>query len=130
MLGVKNYSKDYLKGCRKKIKTEIEEFQKLKSVPKDFETIFFNNMVLVLEQMFVHRLRGVEGKDGNPCNEVRMISNSILTNNAKLLADNTIKYAEGNSVLRLKLGDKIATECDDFIQLSKAFFDEIEKKFV
>lgn len=31
-----------------------------------FEALFFNNMTLVLDRYFVHRLRMVTGKDGNP----------------------------------------------------------------
>ncbi len=104
MLSVKRYSSEYISSCRKKVKSDIEAFNKLTSVTDTFENIFFNNMVLVLEQMFVHRMRGQEGKDGNPLNEVRMICNSILTNNNLLLADNTIKYNETKSVLKIKPG--------------------------
>ena len=77
----------------------------------------------------MYRMRGQEGKDGNPLNEVRMISNSILTNDNKLLADNTIKYDDTKSVLKISLGQMIALTAKDFIKLSNAFFDEIEKKF-
>jgi hypothetical protein len=63
-----------------------------------FEPVFFNNMALVLEQMFVHRMRGQEGKDGNALNEVRMICNSILLNNKNLQLDSTIKYDQAKSV--------------------------------
>lgn len=40
-----------------------------KSVLAAFETLFFNNMTLVLDRYFVHRLRMVTGKDANPLNE-------------------------------------------------------------
>ena len=86
-------------------------------------------MVLVLETMFMHRMRAQEGKDGNPLNEVRMITNSILTNDNKLLADNTIKYKAEKSVLKIKLEQEISLTAKDFIKLSDAFFDEIENKF-
>ena len=40
-------------------------------------------MVLQLEYMFVHRLSGLEGKDGNPLTEVRVLCNSLLFNGGK-----------------------------------------------
>ena len=129
MLGVKKYSKEYIKSSLKKVQSDIEKFKQILSVPESFEVAFFNNMVLVLEQMFVHRLRGQEGKDGNPLNEVRMISNSILVNKNKLLTDNTIKYNDSKSVLKIKIGEEIRLREKDFLRLSEAYFDEIEKKF-
>ena len=48
---------------------------------------FFNDQVLLLDHMFVHRLTGIEGKDGNPLNEVRVLCNSILLNQGKLQVD-------------------------------------------
>jgi len=38
------------------------------------ESVFFNDLVLVLKTSFVHGQRGMEDKDGNPLNEVRVLS--------------------------------------------------------
>ena len=56
------------------------------------EPLFFGNMLLALE-CFVHRARGLESKDGNPLNEVRMLSNSILQSGGVLAADSTISLS-------------------------------------
>jgi hypothetical protein len=55
-----------------------------KSAVEDFEVTFFNNMALLLDYMFVHRLTGIEGKDGNPLNEARVICNSLLASSPHL----------------------------------------------
>jgi hypothetical protein len=39
-----------------------------------------NLAVLLLDHLFVYRLTGIEGKDGNPLNEVRVLCNSIVLN--------------------------------------------------
>jgi hypothetical protein len=90
--------------------------------------------------MFEHRLSGIEGRDGNPLNEVRVICNSLLLNNGKLQVDRLPEWPNSavanltlppeKSVLGLKAGDKVMLSEDDFVRLSKAFFGEIEKKYL
>ena len=137
MLGMKTYEKDYVDACRAKIDADVRAFKRAGS--KELETTFFNNMVLKLEYMFVHRLTGIEGKDGNPLNEVRVVCNSILFNQSKLQIDKLpgwpnsagsgIQLPPDKSVLKLKPAEEIKVSEADFVRLAKAFFAEIEKKY-
>jgi hypothetical protein len=86
--------------------------------------------VIVLEGCFVHRLRGVEGKDGNPLNEVRVLATSILEHDGVLTVEKSIKWKPEASVLGLAPGDKVALTEADFTKLAKAYFAEIDAKFV
>ncbi len=134
MLSLKQYPKDYIAACREKMDAQLAAYRKLiktadaKSVSA-FAPHFFNHLVLVLETNFVHRARGQEGKDGNVLNEVRMLATSLQQHEGVLTADKTIKYQPEESVLKLKLGDKIELNEAAFVALSKAFFAEIEAKF-
>jgi hypothetical protein len=87
-------------------------------------------MVLVLENHFVHRSRTMEGKDGNPLNEVRILCNSTMNNNNKMCTDKTIKFNPAKSVLKYQVGDEIKLNKAGFLQLSNAFFAEIESKYL
>ena len=137
MLGMKTYTKAYIDGCRSKVEADLASYRKLAKAATNpagsamaaFEATFFNNMVLVLDEMFVHRLRTVEGKDGNPLNEVRVLCNSMLQNNNIMTADSSIKLSPEKSVLKYQFGDEIALSEADFVALSAAFFDEIKRKF-
>ncbi|TMP92276.1 MAG: hypothetical protein E6L07_12450 [Verrucomicrobia bacterium] len=95
--------------------------------------LFFNNLVVVLDGFFVHRSRTLEGKDGNPLNEFRMICTSLLQNHGVMCPDKTnnktIKYSPEKSVVKLKIGDEIKLTESAFVLLSRAFFAEIETKF-
>ena len=85
-----------------------------------FEPRFFANLTLVLDASFVHRTRALEGKDGNPLNEVRMLCSSLLTNDGVLAADKTIKYTPETSVLKLRVGDEIRLDEKQFLLLFEA----------
>lgn len=138
MLGRKSYEKEYVRACRKMIDADVRAFKS--SGSKGLETTFFNNMVLKLEYMFEHRLTGIEGKDGNPLNEVRVLCNSLLLNQGKLQVDKLpgwpnsagagIKLSPEKSVLKLEVGDKIKLSEADFVRLAKAFFSCLEEKYV
>src|SRR5438552_19035406 len=103
MLGIKNYTKEYIEGCRARVDLDLTAYRNLvgnkeatnktQSNSPAFETTFFNNMVLLLDYFFVHRLRMIDGNDGNPLNEVRVICNSILYNHNIMNADKLLKLS-------------------------------------
>ena len=137
MLGMKTYERGYVNACRAKIDADVRAFKR--SGAKGLETTFFNNLVLKMEYMFVHRFSGIEGKDGNPLNEVRVLCNSILLNEGKLQVEKLpgwpnsavagLKLPPDTSVLRLRVGDEVKVSEADFARLAKAFFAEIETKY-
>ena len=86
-------------------------------------------MILALDHFFLHRSRNMEGKDGNPLNEVRMLCNAIMENKDRMSADRTIRYKPDMSILKFRDGDEIRLNADDFARLSAAFLEEIEKKY-
>ena len=134
MLGVKTYEKSYVADCESFVAAKVSAYANAvtKADPKAlavFEPSFFNGLVLELEVAFVHRLRGVEGKNGNPMNEVRLLAVSMLTNGGELVADTQIKLKPETSVLGLAVGDKIALTQAEFERLASAYFAAIRATF-
>jgi len=143
MLGRKNYSQEELDHGKAAVDQQLAAYKtlvkalasattdkKVNSALEAFEALFFNNMTLVLDRYFVHRLRTVTGKDGNPLNEVEMLSDSLMNNNGVLRDSNVIKLIPDQSVVKLHIGDPIRLTAEDFELLSAAFFAEIERKFL
>ena len=145
MLCVNSYTQDYFDECRSRMESQIAAYKALvttaraktgtsnaafNSAVDSFEPLFFNNLVVVLDSFFVHRSRTIEKKDGNPLNEVRMMCNSILQNHGVMSADKTIKYNPSKSILKLQIGEEIKLTESDFVRLFRAFFAEIETKFM
>jgi hypothetical protein len=138
MLGMKSYPQDYVDHCRSLVGSQLDAYDavvasagsKSKASVAEFEWRFANSMVLVLDQLFVHRLRGVEGKDGNAMNEVRLLCASIMEHGGVLVADNQIKLDPASSVLGLSAGDAVRIDIAGFRRLADAFFEAIEERFV
>jgi hypothetical protein len=143
MLGMNTYPQAYIDECRARVAAQVSAYQTLHATMKKqtatdgldaafeaFDPLFFNNLVLALELSFVHRLRTLELKEGNPLNEVRMLANSMMSNNSVMTADKTIKYDPDKSVLKYRIGDEIKLTEADFIRLSAAFFADIERKYL
>jgi hypothetical protein len=138
MLAANHYDKAYIDGCRARIDAQVAAFRdvveagsgpELGAAVEAFEPRLFNVLVLQLDYSFVHRTRKMEGKDGNPLNEVRVVCNSLLNGDGVLVADPTIRLDPATSVLGLEVGGPIALRDDDFARLCDAFFARLEATF-
>lgn len=145
MIRVNNYTQDYIDSCREQISEHIEAYRKLVTTARKqsakngvqldraieaFEPRFFAILLLTLDSCFLNRSRGIEKKDGNPLNEVRMLRNAIVSGNGFLTRDRTIKYIPSRAVLKYRLGDRVRLTEASFECLCDAFFDEIEAKYL
>jgi hypothetical protein len=128
MLGRNAYTKSYIDACRAKTAEQIAAFKAIGPQPA-FEPQFLDAMVMELDQFFVHRLRMMEGKDGNPLNEVRMLCNAIMLSDGVLEIEKTIKYDAAKSVLGIRIGEPVRLDVARFQALAEAFFDQIEAKY-
>jgi hypothetical protein len=139
MLSVTSYPKTYVDGCRAKLDAQISAYQdvvgaasggkRFDAALATFEPLFSNNMVMVLDNFFLHRSRNMELKDGNPLNEVRILCNSMRDNDGSMAADTQIKLDPATSVLGYGVGDEITLSVQGFQRLAAAFFEEIERKY-
>ena len=144
MLGTKEYEPDYVDACRSRVESQVVMFHEVAQAARDhgdadvshlegalesLEYEYFNNMLLVLDGYFVHRLRGVEGKDGNALNEVRVLARSLMENGGTVLADSQIRLDPARSVLGLEVGDPITLTLQQYRRISDAFLREIESRF-
>jgi hypothetical protein len=138
MLGVSTYTQDHIDSARRRIAEQVSAYDDLVAATGSgagpdtvdaFAGRFFGNLVIVLDHLFMHRLRGKEGKDGNPINEVRMLSLALVENGGVLTADKTIKYKPETAVLGIAVGDEVTVDEGGFTRLAEAYFAEIEKRF-
>jgi glutamine phosphoribosylpyrophosphate amidotransferase len=143
MLGRKDYTQDEYDQARAAVAQQIASFKKVATIVDKaggdkktaaafdgFEAVYFNNMAVVLDRYFVHRVRMATGKDGNAINELELITDSLMNNAGTFRGNNVIKYVPESSVLKLKVGDPIALSLDDFERLADAFFEELNRKFL
>ena len=106
MLSVDTYTPEYVAKCRARVAEQVSAYQALLAAARK------------------------RTKDGNPLNEVRLLCESIMNNDAEMCADDTIKIDAAKSVLKYRVGDKIKLNVADFILLSSCFFAEIEEKYL
>ena len=145
MLSIASYTQEYIDTCRSSVDMTVAAYENLGSAVTtskgtdaapvefamaSFEPAFYNHMILALHGYFGSRARNKEGKDGNPLNEVRMLCDSLMHDNGRLAADKTIKWRPEKSVLGYHVGDEIRLTTADFSRLSKAFFAELESKYL
>jgi hypothetical protein len=142
MLGRKNYRQDELDQAKTAVGRQLAAYARLveaidatadanaQAALAAFEPLFLNHMTLALDRYFVHRIRPVAGKDGNPLNEVELMADSLITNEGVLRGSTVIKLIPAESVVQLEVGDRITLSASQFEQLSQAFFRELETRFL
>jgi hypothetical protein len=134
MLAQKTYPTEHIDRCRHTITKHISAYRTAvaNTKPADraaFEQLYCRDLVVLLDAWFMHRTRAVEGKDGNPANEVRMLAASIIHHNDVLTADTTIRYRATDSVTQLDIGDTINLTIDQTTELVTAYLDTITQRF-
>ncbi|HEY2299737.1 MAG TPA: hypothetical protein VGH43_18540 [Jatrophihabitans sp.] len=131
MLGRKDFTQDEIDAGKRAVKRALDT---LDTLPKTAQSTlqqggYFNDLALGLDRRYVHRLRGVTGKDGTPLNELELLVESLMNNDGVLRGNNVVKYAAEKTVVGLKVGDRITLSRDDFDRLSSGVFAELEQKY-
>ena len=139
MLMRADYPAEYVADVRAQVAANVASFEALGLTPEQreaFEPGYVQQLLLALDSYFTHRGRALEGKDGNPLNEVRMITDSIQGNDGRgpifpvLAPSSTIKYRPERSVLGLEIGDSLDLDIAAYQKLAFAFLDEVESRFL
>jgi hypothetical protein len=141
VLGRKNYAQEELDHGQAAVDQQLGAYRRLadaiaatddekaKAALEAFETVYFNNTAIVLDRYFVHRLRVVAGKHGNPLNEVELLGESLMNNDGVLRGNSVIKYVPDEAVVKLRPGDSIKLTEAAFERLARAFLADLKAKF-
>lgn len=139
MLAVTSYPEVYVQLTAAKVEEQLYAYAALADAVKGnaraeaalaaFAPGYFNTALLALDHHFMHRMRGAEGKDGNPLNEVRMLSEAIMEHDGVLKENKTIKYRADKAVAGIAVGETIALDAETFGRLARAYVAEIGTRF-
>ncbi|UJW86730.1 hypothetical protein [Devosia sp. SL43] len=139
MLAVTSYPEVYIQLTAAKVDEQLAAYAALAASVKGdakaeaalaaFAPGYFQSMLLALDHHFMHRMRGAEGKDGNPLNEVRMLADAIMEHDGVLQENKTIKYKAEKAVAGIAVGETMVLDAEVFGRLAKAYVEEIGKRF-
>jgi hypothetical protein len=124
MLPRTGYDRHYVASCRESVGAAVEELRRV-----DAGSAAWNQLVVALEHWFAQRIPKVEGRDGNPLNEVRVIADSVTEYGAVLTVPKGLKLRPDTSVLGFEEGEEISLDGDAFERLFDAFLAEVEAKY-
>ncbi|MGB9011884.1 MAG: hypothetical protein WCB95_03350 [Aeromicrobium sp.] len=127
MPGRQNYPQEYVDYCQQQIESQISEMRDMPPVPTAFAQRMAAHLVIVMDACFSQRVRGVDGPDGNPLDEVRVLSHSLMQGST-VLEDSSVTWEPAKLVLGLEIDDEIALSVKDVDRLQQAFFAEMNDK--
>jgi hypothetical protein len=123
------YTSDEVESCRDNCDALIAAWGANEVDDTTLESLVFGQAVVVLHTWFGHRRRELEGGDGNPMNEVRVIADSIVDNDAVLRVEGPITWVPERTVLRLDVGDDVQITANGFERLTAAYLAAIESTY-
>lgn len=130
MLERTSYTADEVESCRASADALLAAWEANDVEDTTLENLVFAHAVVALDAWFVHRLPAMEGTDGNPMNEVRVLADSIVGNDGTLRVADGIRWVAARTVLRLSPGDEVAIGADDYERLAGAYLAAIEATYV
>ena len=123
------YTSDEVESCRDNCDALIAAWGANEVDDSTLESLVFGQAVVVLHTWFGHRRRELEGGDGNAMNEVRVIADSIVDNDAVLRVEGPISWVPERTVLRLEVGDDVEITANGFERLTAAYLAAIEATY-
>jgi hypothetical protein len=118
------YDRHYVAGCRESVGAAIEELRRAGA-----GSAAWNQLLPALDRWFSLRNPKVEGRDGNPINEVRVLAESVTEHGSVMTVPRRIKLATDTSVLGFEEGEEISLDGDAFERLFDAFLAAVEAKY-
>ncbi|MBS1890254.1 MAG: hypothetical protein JST59_03105 [Actinobacteria bacterium] len=117
------YDRHYVASCRESVGAAVAELRRV-----DAGSAAWNQLVPALDRWFAIRSPKVEGRDGNPMNEVRAIAESVTEHGSVMAIPRGIKLSAEASVLGFEEGEEISLDGDSFERLLDAFLAEVEER--
>jgi hypothetical protein len=124
MLVRTGYDRHYVAACRESIGAAAVELRRAGA-----GSAAWNQLLPALDRWFELRNPKLEGRDGNPLNEVRVLAASVTENGSVVAIPRGIKVSPETSVLGFEEGEEISLDGDAFERLFDAFLAEVEAKF-
>ncbi len=124
MLPRTGFDRHYVAACRESVGAAVEELRRV-----DAGSVAWNQLLVALEHWFVQRIPKLEGRDGNPLNEVRVLADSVIEHGAVVTVPKGIKLRPDTSVLGFAAGEEISLDADSFERLFDAFLAEVEERY-
>jgi hypothetical protein len=117
------YDRHYVAACRESIGAAVAEMRRVEA-----GSAAWNQLLPALDRWFSIRNPKVEGRDGNPINEVRALAESVTEHGSVMAVPRGVKLAGESSVLGFEEGEEISLDGDAFERLFDAFLAEVEEK--
>lgn len=124
------YTSDEIEACRDSCDALLAAWGANDVEDSTLESMVFAHAVIVLDAWFAHRQRDLEGDDGNPMNEVRVVADSLMRNAGTLRVEGPITWPARRTVLGFAVGDEVEITADGFERLAAAYLTAIELTYL